>query len=108
MATVLWQGGISFGGVIAFILADLVTVTMLMVYRKYYGLRTMWLLLITLTGCIFFTALLVELGFGALHWIPKSPAGQMRNMSHAVVWNWQAWLNVIFIPLSVYYLKRRR
>ncbi len=106
MAAVLWQGGISFGGVIAFILADLVTVPMLMVYRKYYGLRTMWYLLITLTGCIFATALLVELGFGALHWIPKSPGGQMRNMSNAIVWNWQAWLNMIFIPLSVFYFLR--
>jgi uncharacterized protein len=103
MATVLWQGGISFGGVIAFILADLVTVPMLMVYRKYYGLRTMWFLLITLTGCIFVTALLVDLSFGALHWIPQSPAEQMRNMSHAIVWNWQALLNVIFIPLSGFY-----
>jgi uncharacterized membrane protein YraQ (UPF0718 family) len=103
MATVLWQGGISFGGVIAFILADLVTVPMLMVYRKYYGLRTMWFLLITLTSCIFVTAVLVDLGFGAFHWIPKSPAGQMRAMSPTFVWDWQAWLNMIFIPLSLFY-----
>ncbi|HZX59380.1 MAG TPA: permease, partial [Mucilaginibacter sp.] len=41
MAAVLWQGGISFGGVIAFILSDLVTIPMLMVFRKYYGSRTM-------------------------------------------------------------------
>lgn len=103
MATVLWQGGIFFGGVIAFILADLVTVPMLMVYRKYYGLRTMWFLLITLTVCIFLTALFVDLGFATLHWIPKSQAGQMQGMSHAIVWNWQTWLNVIFIPLSLLY-----
>jgi uncharacterized membrane protein YraQ (UPF0718 family) len=103
MATVLWHGGISFGGVIAFILADLVTVPMLMVYRKYYGIRTMWFLLITLTVCIFITALLVDLSFSALHWMPKSPAAQMTGMTDAFVWNWQAWLNLIFIPLSLIY-----
>ncbi len=103
MATVLWQGGISFGGVIAFILADLVTVPMLLVYRKYYGMRTMWFLLITLTGCIFITAMLVDLGFGALHWLPRSPVGHMQAMDQGVVWNWQSWLNVVFIPLSLVY-----
>jgi uncharacterized membrane protein YraQ (UPF0718 family) len=102
MASVLWRGGISFGGVIAFILADLVTVPMLLVYRKYYGLRTMWFLLITLTGCIFVTALLVDLGFSVLHWIPASPV-RMTGMDHAIRWNWQAWLNVVFIPLSLLY-----
>jgi hypothetical protein len=103
MAAVLWRGGISFGGVIAFILADLVTVPMLMVYRSYYGLRTMWFLLVVLTGCIFLTALMVDLGFGVLHWIPQSPAGRMSRMDHVIVWNWQAWLNILFIPLSLFY-----
>lgn len=41
MAAVLWQGGISFGGVIAFILSDLVTIPMLMVFKSYYGGKTM-------------------------------------------------------------------
>lgn len=109
MASVLWHGGISFGGVIAFILADLVTVPMLMVYRKYYGIRTMWFLLITLTGCIFITALIVDLGFSALHLLPRNPTGQMTDMHKKFVWDWQAWLNVIFIPLSLiyFYIGRR-
>jgi len=103
MATVLWHGGISFGGVIAFILADLVTVPMLMVYRKYYGMKTMWFLLITLSVCIFITALVVDVGFTALHWVPKLPVGYMSGMSQPFVWNWQAWLNAVFIPLSLLY-----
>jgi uncharacterized membrane protein YraQ (UPF0718 family) len=103
MATVLWHGGISFGGVIAFILADLVTVPMLMVYRKYYGLKTMWFLLITLTVCIFISALLVDVGFTALHWIPKPPGDYLAGMSQPFVWDWQAWLNIVFIPLSLLY-----
>jgi uncharacterized membrane protein YraQ (UPF0718 family) len=63
MATVLWQGGISFGGVIAFILSDLVTVPMLMVFRKYYGNRTMWYLFAVLVISIFTTSLFVDYSF---------------------------------------------
>jgi len=39
LAAVLWRGGISFGGVIAFIFADLVILPILNIYRKYYGAR---------------------------------------------------------------------
>ncbi|MDB5112858.1 MAG: metal ion permease, partial [Mucilaginibacter sp.] len=63
MAAVLWQGGISFGGVIAFILSDLVTIPMLMVFRKYYGNKTMWYLLAILVISIFFTSLFLDYSF---------------------------------------------
>lgn len=102
MAVVLWKGGISFGGVIAFILADLVTVPMLMVYKSYYGFRTMWALLLVLSISIFFTALLVDFSFASLHWIPEHHGTGMQQMEH-FQWNWQAWLNVFFIPLSLVY-----
>jgi uncharacterized membrane protein YraQ (UPF0718 family) len=75
MAAVLWQGGISFGGVIAFILADLVTIPMLMVFRKYYGNRTMWYLLAIMVVSIFFTSLFLDYSFEALNWIPKLHSG---------------------------------
>jgi hypothetical protein len=102
MAVVLWKGGISFGGVIAFILADLVTVPMLMVYKSYYGFRTMWALLLVLSISIFFTALLVDFSFASLHWIPEHHGTGMQQMEH-FQWNRQAWLNVFFIPLSLVY-----
>ncbi|MBK0378916.1 permease [Mucilaginibacter segetis] len=109
MAAVLWKGGISFGGVIAFILADLVTVPMLMVYRRYYGLKTMWFLLITLTVCIFITALFLDFSFEALNWLPKSNTGGITHVNNQFTWDWQAWLNVIFIPTSIaYYFWGRR
>src|ERR1700676_3855460 len=78
MAAVLWQGGISFGGVIAFILSDLVTIPMLMVFRKYYGNRAMWYLLGILVISIFFTSLFLDYSFAALHWIPKAHTGGMQ------------------------------
>ena len=103
MGAVLWRGGISFGGVIAFILADLVTVPMLMVFRRYYGVKTMWFLLLTLTLSIFITALIIDLGFSALHWIPQTPASGNMGSEHPFQWDWQAWLNLIFLPVSLFY-----
>ena len=47
LAAALWKGGISFGGVIAFIFADLITLPLLLIYRKYYGSR----LTLRLLGC---------------------------------------------------------
>src|SRR5712692_11755494 len=44
LAAVLWNGGISFGGVVAFIFADLIIVPILVIYRKYYGTRMAWFL----------------------------------------------------------------
>ncbi|MDB5091084.1 MAG: metal ion permease [Mucilaginibacter sp.] len=103
MAAVLWQGGISFGGVIAFILSDLVTIPMLMVFRKYYGNRTMWYLLIILVVSIFFTSLFLDYSFAALNWIPKAHTGSMQMTGRHFSWNYQTWLNLFFIPLSLAY-----
>ena len=38
LAAALWRGGISFGGVIAFIFADLIAIPLLLIYRRYYGI----------------------------------------------------------------------
>ncbi len=103
MAAVLWQGGISFGGVIAFILSDWVTIPMLMVFRRYYGNRTMWYLLIILVVSIFFTSLFLDYSFAALNWIPKAHTGGMQMTGEHFRWNYQTWLNLFFIPVSIIY-----
>lgn len=102
MAAVLWKGGISFGGVIAFILSDLVTIPMLMVFRKYYGNRTMWYLLGILVLSIFVTSLFLDYSFAVLNWIPKAHTGGMHMTEH-FEWNYQTWLNLFFIPISLIY-----
>ena len=103
LANVLWQGGISFGGVIAFILSDLVTFPMLMVYKSYFGIKTMWYLLVILSVSIFITAMLLDYSFQWLHWIPKSPAGGMEMQHWKFQWNYASYLNLFFIPASVVY-----
>ena len=52
LAAALWRGGISFGGVISFIFADLIALPLVLIYRKYYGtklalklLATFWLVM---------------------------------------------------------------
>jgi len=103
MAAVLWHGGISFGGVIAFILSDLVTIPMLMVFKSYYGGKTMWYLLAFLVISIFFTALFLDYSFAALHWLPKPGSGGMQMKAAHFEWNYNTWLNILFIPLSLVY-----
>ena len=66
LAAVLWNGGISFGGVIAFIFADLIVLPILNIYRKYYGLKMAGFLFVTFYAAMAVAALIVELLFGAL------------------------------------------
>jgi uncharacterized membrane protein YraQ (UPF0718 family) len=70
LAAVLWSGGISFGGVVAFLFADLIVLPIVVAYRKYYGssfaLRITALMLVT----IVISALIVDVVFAGLHLIP--------------------------------------
>ena len=79
LAAVLWNGGISFGGVVAFIFADLIIIPILIIYRKYYGTRMM----LTILGIFYATMVLagyiIELLFGGLGLIPTQQGGQRRR-----------------------------
>src|SRR5204863_4377415 len=70
LAAVLWNGGISFGGVAAFIFADLIIIPILIIYRKYYGTRMMLVVLGTFYATMVIAAYIVEFSFGALGLIP--------------------------------------
>src|SRR5947199_300379 len=70
LAAVLWNGGSSFGGVIAFLYADLIVLPILDIYRKYYGGRMSLFLLATLYAAMAITAIVIEFLFQALHLIP--------------------------------------
>ena len=94
LAGVLWNGGISFGGVVAFLFADLIIIPILLIYRKYYGLR----MTLVMTG-IFYAAMVLagyvtEIVFGALGLIPASRAA--RVAAQAVSWDYTTVLNIVF------------
>jgi uncharacterized membrane protein YraQ (UPF0718 family) len=85
LAAVLWNGGISFGGVIAFIFADLIVLPILDMYRRYYGWRMAAYLLVTFYAAMVTAGLLVELLFGALGLVPEQRAARIVEAS--VTWN---------------------
>jgi uncharacterized protein len=98
LAAVLWNGGISFGGVIAFIFADLIVFPILNIYRKYYGLRMAGLLFVTFYAAMAAAALVVELIFGALGLIPAQRNARVVDAS--ITWDYTTWLNIVFLILA--------
>ena len=104
LAGVLWNGGISFGGVVAFIFADLIIIPILVIYRKYYGTRMM----LTLLG-IFYAAMaaagyIIEFLFGGLGLIPTERAAKVTTAG--VQWNYTTVLNIVFLLLAAALLVR--
>jgi uncharacterized protein len=104
LAAVLWNGGISFGGVIAFIFADLIVLPILDIYRKYYGWKTMWFIFATFYTAMAGAALVIELLFQGTGWIPQQRRAQV--VEAAVTLNYTTVLNLIFLVLSVILLIR--
>ena len=99
LAAVLWNGGISFGGVIAFIFADLIVLPILDIYRKYYGLKmAAAFLLVTFYGAMAAAAFVVEFLFWELGLIPE--ARKARVIEASITWNYTTWLNIAFLVLA--------
>ena len=104
LAAVLWNGGISFGGVIAFIFADLLIIPILNIYRKYYGVRMMLILLGTFYAAMVVAGYLVELLFGTADLIPTQRSTKV--METGILWNYTTWLNIAFIVIAALLLAR--
>ena len=104
LAAVLWNGGISFGGVIAFIYADLVILPILNIYRKYYGTRMMLTLLGTFYAAMVTAGYLIELLFGTTGLIPKQRNATV--MQAAISWNYTTWLNIAFLVIAAILIAR--
>jgi YHS domain-containing protein/uncharacterized membrane protein YraQ (UPF0718 family) len=108
LAAALWSGGISFGGVIAFIFADLIAFPLLLIYRRYYGTRLMLRMLAVFWALMSTAGLLTELLFRAAGLVPT-----MRPTTIAPAhfsWNYTTYLNLIFLALFgiLYWLYRNR
>src|SRR5271165_6074367 len=98
LAAVLWNGGISFGGVVAFIFADLLIIPILNIYRKYYGTAMMLTLLGTFYAAMVAAGYLVELIFGAASLIPSQRSATVMHAD--ISWNYTTWLNIVFVALA--------
>jgi uncharacterized protein len=98
LAGVLWNGGISFGGVVAFIFADLIIIPILVIYRKYYGTKMMLVVLGAFYAAMVVAGYIVEFVFGALGLVPAERAARVGE--HAVAWNYTTVLNIVFLLVA--------
>lgn len=98
LAAVLWNGGISFGGVVAFIFADLIVIPILNIYRKYYGLKMAGFLFAAFYVAMAVAALIVDLIFGGFALIPLER--KARVVEAAIAWDYTTWLNLVFLVLA--------
>ena len=97
LAAVLWGSGISFGGVISFIFADLLIPPILNIYRKYYGGRVAIYLAVVSYLAMALAGFLISVAFNALGWVP---ARHPFNFAQAApTWNYTTVLNLVFLVL---------
>ena len=98
LAAVLWNGGISFGGVISFIFADLIIVPIILIYRKYYGTKAA----LRITGIFYLSMVaagyVIEILFGVLGLVPDERSATVVEASFS--WNYTTWLNLGFLVLT--------
>jgi uncharacterized membrane protein YraQ (UPF0718 family) len=110
LAAVLWSGGISFAGVVAFIFADLIVLPIVLAYRKYYGtafaLRITALMFVT----IVIAALLVDGLFGLAGLIPSGPRPTRMDVFGTIELDYKLVLNVLgaVVFAALFWLTRGR
>jgi YHS domain-containing protein len=101
LAAVLWSGGISFAGVLAFLFADLIVLTIVAAYRKYYGTS----FALRITALMFMTmvvaALIVDGLFGALGLIPSGPRPSRADIFGGVAVDYKLFLNILGTAIFV-------
>ena len=103
-AVALWGGGVSFAGVIAFVYADLITIPVLNVYRKYYGLEVMAYILGVFFVTMAFTGFLMEQLFDAFGIVPNLAGGTTASEQAYFELNYTFYLNLIAFALSGFLL----
>jgi uncharacterized membrane protein YraQ (UPF0718 family) len=104
LAAVLWNGGISFGGVIAFIFADLLILPILNIYRRYYGWRMAAFIFVTFYAAMATAGLVVEFLFAGLG-IERHTRNAKVELAH-VSFNYTTYLNAVFLLVAAVLLWR--
>jgi uncharacterized membrane protein YraQ (UPF0718 family) len=98
LAAVLWNGGISFGGVISFIFADLIIIPIVRIYAKYYGWKMAGFLFLTFYAAMAGAGYVVEALFALLHLTPHFRNAKVLDA--VVSWNYTSILNIIFLLIA--------
>ncbi len=108
LAAALWRGGISFGGVVSFIFADLIAFPLLLIYRRYYGTKLTLKMLALFWGVMSLAGLLTEGLLSATHLVPTTRPVQIAPAHFS--WNYTTYLNIIFLAIFalLYWTYRNR
>jgi uncharacterized membrane protein YraQ (UPF0718 family) len=108
LAAALWKGGISFGGVVSFIFADLITFPLLLIYRRFYGTRLMLRMLALFWVVMAVAGLITEGIFRAAGLVPATRPKLIA--SDRFSWNYTTYLNLVFLVLFglLYWIYRNR
>jgi hypothetical protein len=108
MAAVLWGAGVSFGGVLAFLYADLIVLPLLDVYRRFYGWKMAVYIAVIFYVTMVAAALLMDVAFNALGWIPESRPDMQSQMVRFSL-NYTFWFNLVFgaIGILLFIIARR-
>jgi uncharacterized protein len=97
LAAVLWRGGISFGGAIAFIFADLIILPILNIYRKYYSARVSAYLFVVSYAAMALAGILIGLVFNLTGHVPTNRTIVVFDTT--ISWNYDTFLNIAFLLL---------
>jgi len=101
MAAVLWGAGISFGGVLAFLYADLIVLPLLDVYRRYYGWKMAAYIGVVFYATMVLAALAMDVLFNALGWVPVRNPNIRAEMTRFEL-DYTFWLNIAFGSLAAF------
>lgn len=104
VAAVLWNGGISFGGVVSFILADLIVIPIILIYRRYYGTRATLRIVAAFYLAMVAAGYVVELLFAPLGLVPDERDATV--IEPGISWDYTTWLNIVFLVLAAALLIR--
>jgi uncharacterized membrane protein YraQ (UPF0718 family) len=108
MAAVLWGAGVSFGGVLAFLFADLIVLPLLDVYRRSYGWKMAAYIGVVFYASMVVAAIVMDVAFSALGLVPAHHVGMQASMTHFAL-NYTFWLNGLFgVIAAVLFLLARR
>lgn len=108
LAAALWHGGLSFGGTISFIFADLLAIPLVLIYRKYYGTKLAIRLALVFWLVMSLSGFITELIFQLLGQIPV--ASHSMSHSNSIGWNYTTVLDAIalIVIIWVYWMYRTR
>ncbi|MBV9813299.1 MAG: permease, partial [Acetobacteraceae bacterium] len=108
MAAVLWGAGVSFGGVLAFLYADLLVLPLLDVYRRYYGWKMAAYIAAVFYATMVLAAIVVDVAFNLLGWVP-SVRPDMHGAMVRFALDHTFWLNLVFgaVALALFVVARR-